>query len=44
LRIIYKSEDSWVLSAIGIMYVFLILGWIFVMVRLLLRVHQLKKS
>lgn len=44
LRIIFKSEASWVLSAIGIMYVFLIVGWIFVMVRLLLRVHQLRKN
>jgi len=43
-RIISQREASWAISAIGILYIFIIAGWIFVMVRLLLRIRQLKKS
>lgn len=43
MRIISQREASWAISAIGILYIFIIAGWIFVMVRLLLRIRQLKK-
>ncbi len=43
-RIIFQRQDSWFFTGIGIFYVFLLLAWVYAMVRLLLRIHKLKKS
>ena len=43
-RIIFAHEASWFFTGIGIVYVFLLLVWTYAIIRLLLRVSQLKKT
>ena len=43
-RIIFAHEASWFFTGIGIFYVFLLLVWTYAIIRLLLRVSQLKKT
>jgi hypothetical protein len=43
-RIIFQHEASWLLTAVGILYVGFLLVWIWAIVRLLRRINRLKKS
>jgi len=44
LRLVIQRETSWALTVSALLYVFLIFGWIYAMVRLLLRVRRLKRG
>ncbi|MEI6614256.1 MAG: DUF2812 domain-containing protein [Chrysiogenales bacterium] len=43
-RIVFKNEDSWFFTGVGIFYVFMLLVWTYAIIRLLLRIKKLKKS
>ena len=44
MRMLFKREASWALTSLAFLYFFIIAGWIYAMVRLMLRIRQLKKS
>lgn len=44
LRLLFKHGSSWLFAATAILYVFLLLGWIYAVIRLPRRIGQLKKS
>ena len=44
MHIVFKHQDSWFFNGVGIFYIFLLLLWTYAIVRLLLRMKQLKKS
>ncbi|MBN2399125.1 MAG: DUF2812 domain-containing protein [Candidatus Aminicenantes bacterium] len=44
MRMAFKREGSWIFSSFGFFYVFLLLIFIYAIIRLLRRIKQLKKS
>ncbi|MCX6554545.1 MAG: DUF2812 domain-containing protein [Candidatus Aminicenantes bacterium] len=44
MRIVFRHENSWFFTGIGIFYVLLLMFWTYAIVRLLLRIKKLKKS
>jgi hypothetical protein len=44
LRLLFQRETSWALTVSATLYLLLICGWIYAMVRLLLRIKKLKKN
>jgi len=44
MRMLFRREASWALTSLAILYFLILLGWIFAVVRLLLRIRKLKQG